>query len=195
MINVIPAYYLSRVHQIGVVRAVEWIRDTKEVEGVIFLMPCHSTPFHAAVHREEVYMRFLTCEPPVSIPGEDRRDVERYMDEADVFYADPGAFIMRYFTDDGALKMNEVEGQAYKIESFKWPSHLLIFEALRESVREVFELQGYRLVCRFKSNRSANNSSTRIGMTTTDEEETYWSIVAHPNKFTSSSSLLFATSR
>lgn len=72
VLNTVPAYYLSRVHQVGVVDAVEWIRDiaaakSEGVTGALFLMPCHSTPFQAVLHNRELDARFLTCEPPINI--------------------------------------------------------------------------------------------------------------------------------
>lgn len=34
------------------------------VDGILFLMPCHSTPFQCILHNPNIPMRFLTCEPP-----------------------------------------------------------------------------------------------------------------------------------
>lgn len=67
-LNAIPACYLSLIHQRGVMRVMRYISETP-VDGVVFLMPCHSTPFYSAVHKD-VYMRFLTCEPPIMHPQE-----------------------------------------------------------------------------------------------------------------------------
>ncbi|KAJ3041138.1 hypothetical protein HDV00_009852 [Rhizophlyctis rosea] len=68
--NGIMAYYFSRVHQRGVLAVMDWLRrevrtwndDTEK--GILFVMPCHSTPYYAYLHRN-VTMRFITCEPPI----------------------------------------------------------------------------------------------------------------------------------
>ncbi|KAL3901711.1 MAG: hypothetical protein SGCHY_000389 [Lobulomycetales sp.] len=144
VLNTVPAYYLSRVHQVGVVDAVEWIRDiaaakSEGVTGALFLMPCHSTPFQAVLHNRELDARFLTCEPPINISS-----LEGYMDEADVFYADPAKFLDTYFRESGKEDV-QVPGQEYSIKTFRWASHILIFEALEEDVRDRLLTRGYRL--------------------------------------------------
>jgi phosphatidylinositol glycan class B len=50
--------------------------------SVLFLMPCHSTPHQSHLHREDVNLRFLTCEP--NLEGE-----SNYVDEADWFFERP----------------------------------------------------------------------------------------------------------
>lgn len=87
--NLILAVYFSRVHKRGVVQVAEWIRrqayETRKqniinskldvhnsnddggvggLQSVLFLMPCHSTPFYSTVHLD-IPMRYITCEPPL----------------------------------------------------------------------------------------------------------------------------------
>lgn len=52
-----------------------------------FLMPCHSTPWRSHLVFPDIKAWALTCEPPVHIT--DRSERDKYMDEADIFYADP----------------------------------------------------------------------------------------------------------
>lgn len=68
------------------------------------------------------------------------------MDEADVFYADPAKFLDTYFRESGKEDV-QVPGQEYSIKTFRWASHILIFEALEEDVRDRLLTRGYRLVC------------------------------------------------
>eukprot|EP00158_Paraphelidium_tribonemae_P004736 Partr_v1_DN26938_c0_g1_i7_m7192 putative phosphatidylinositol glycan anchor biosynthesis, class B len=65
--QVFIAIYLGNFHQAGVMDAVRWIHSSDVVsEGsVFFAMPCHSTPFHSHIHRQDIDLLFLTCEPPV----------------------------------------------------------------------------------------------------------------------------------
>lgn len=93
--NVVPAGYLSFVHQRGtldVMSSVQTIARTYRDEfdqppKFLFLMPCHSTPFHSHVHYNAT-MRFLRCEPNF-------HDDQTYTDEADTFYKDPVSWLRR----------------------------------------------------------------------------------------------------
>ncbi len=40
-------------------------RSMVGVDGILFLMPCHSTPFQCILHKADIPMRFITCEPPI----------------------------------------------------------------------------------------------------------------------------------
>lgn len=92
-------------------------------------MPCHSTPHQAYLHRPDVRLRFLTCEPPLGCvppPLAAKRDTHRtdrpgvdlkaYRDEADQFYDDPDAWL----------------GRLLPLEAL--PSHVIMFEPLVERV-------------------------------------------------------------
>ncbi|CAN6616176.1 hypothetical protein TRVA0_006S02476 [Trichomonascus vanleenenianus] len=109
LINAPVAYYFSTYHQRGVIDVVDFLRNGRSVTSVGFLMPCHSTPWQAHLHKD-IPSWFLTCEPPIHVA-----DRESYLDEADLFYEDPIAFL------DTHIKT--------------WPSHLVFFEALEPTVR------------------------------------------------------------
>ena len=58
--------------------------------GVLFLMPCHSTPFHASLHPHRLRLRNLDCSPPPPPPQRHGHTVEwEPMDETARFYAAP----------------------------------------------------------------------------------------------------------
>ena len=64
-------------------------------DEILILMPCHSTPFHSHIHRNDLKdrMRFLTCEPDLSgLEGRREKDMN-YIDEAEVFYNDPNKWL------------------------------------------------------------------------------------------------------
>ncbi|RKO96771.1 hypothetical protein CAUPRSCDRAFT_11537 [Caulochytrium protostelioides] len=83
--------FFGRWHQRGVVAVVDFLRaetahpqgltsarsgdgdDAGGRGGLLFLMPCHSTPFLADLDRPGVPMRFLRCEPPLAPAMQQRR--------------------------------------------------------------------------------------------------------------------------
>ncbi|TDZ61676.1 GPI mannosyltransferase 3 [Colletotrichum trifolii] len=59
---------------------------------VLFLTPCHSTPWRSHLHHPSLRARALTCEPPLhTAPNSPER--LNYRDEADRFYDDPQTFL------------------------------------------------------------------------------------------------------
>lgn len=84
--NTFLGVYLSRVHQSGVIRVMDYLRD--EIDngngrGIFFALPCHSTPFYGYLHRN-VPMKFITCEPPLGLV-----DTINYKDETELFFVNP----------------------------------------------------------------------------------------------------------
>jgi GPI mannosyltransferase 3 len=65
--NCIIGFYFSRVHKRGVYDMIYWLRKEviqKRVTDVLFLMPCHSTPYYSHIHYN-IPMKYITCEPPL----------------------------------------------------------------------------------------------------------------------------------
>ncbi|KAI8846600.1 Alg9-like mannosyltransferase family-domain-containing protein [Chytridium lagenaria] len=152
--NAASAWYLGTVHQRGVVDVMGFLRKEVRrdgVDGVVFLMPCHSTPFYSHLHAN-VPMRFLTCSPPLT-------GAKGYVDEADVFYENPGKFLERYFDGrvgnktvvgmGGKEEVVSVPGQEYTIQRYKWPSHVVFFEALKKDLVGIFDGSNYKECARF----------------------------------------------
>ncbi|KAK6529977.1 glycosylphosphatidylinositol anchor biosynthesis [Orbilia ellipsospora] len=156
-LNLPIAYYTAYVHQRGVVDVANWLRkehyalsvppatlgedwdilDAKYKARVGFLMPCHSTPWGSymweAIRRNHTTSGpqpnawFLTCEPPLGIPIEDRRS---YLDEADQFYANTTEFLMQWFGTPPVLAVGEKGYAQGGIDRNKrWPEKLVTFEA------------------------------------------------------------------
>jgi len=83
ILNIPPAFYLSTVHQRGVMDAVSWLREEESSRSVLVLMPCHSLPLHSHLHLQPLHnIRLLSCEPNLS-------GVEKYEDEAEQFFRSP----------------------------------------------------------------------------------------------------------
>ncbi|VDK88379.1 unnamed protein product [Dibothriocephalus latus] len=62
----------------------------------LFLMPCHTTPYISYLHRN-ISLRLLACDPDLSaLTG---GDPAAYVDEAEVFYADPLAWLKAKYSE------------------------------------------------------------------------------------------------
>ncbi|TFK76245.1 glycosyltransferase family 22 protein [Pluteus cervinus] len=151
-------------------------------EGVGFLMPCHSTPGHAYLHRPELAksMWALGCEPPL-----ERQNLSEYHDQTDVFYISPKAYLEHYFptvvnasfplsplstsipgapaphrTIPPQTTHDGVVGYPWRHE---WPRRLVFFGSLlgREGVRELLISRGY--VEEWKRGREWEGEGNRKG--------------------------------
>lgn len=130
LINIPIALYLSLFHQRGVISVVNYIGNNPDIVKASFLMPCHSTPMHAHIHREDLHDHIvsLSCEPLIPkgllpVPSGE------YNDEADVFYQDPIKFLQG---NPGFLA-----------------PHIVFFEALKPSIEPILEVYGYTFEKRF----------------------------------------------
>ncbi|KAF1981112.1 glycosyltransferase family 22 protein [Aulographum hederae CBS 113979] len=157
------AYYVSQVHQRGVVDVVHWLRHEHEhmqrnvVENVkgdeawetsknmtlAFLMPCHSTPWRSHLVHPSIEAWALTCNPPVEIPLADRTT---YLDEADIFYADAAQWTGENMIDS---PLPSSTGDSSIAEGKRvWPDYLVFFEALEGEMVGILgilgEERGYR---------------------------------------------------
>ncbi|KAF7900841.1 hypothetical protein EAF00_003062 [Botryotinia globosa] len=94
-----------------------------------FLMPCHSTPWRSQLVYSGLGAWALGCEPPVHLEGAER---ERYRDEADRFYDEPGRFLREVMLVDG-------EGVGVGGTKKVWPRYIVGFEGVEKVVREFYE--------------------------------------------------------
>ncbi|CAG5121205.1 unnamed protein product [Candidula unifasciata] len=120
--NLIPALYFCLLHQRGTVMVTKFIYDTslkKPDSDVLFLMPCHSTPYYSYIHNN-ISMRFLTCEP--NLMG-----VSNYTDEADLFYQDPKGWLRKEYMHAGQ----------------SWPAILVYFDVLQKDISDILLQAGY----------------------------------------------------
>ncbi|XP_067678293.1 GPI mannosyltransferase 3-like [Haliotis asinina] len=125
--NIPMALYFCLIHQRGTVDVMKFIHDAsieKNVD-VLFLMPCHSTPYYSYVHRN-ISMRFLTCEPNL-------QQLDNYTDEAEVFFHDP----VRWLKTE------------YSGTRLSWPSHIIYFSPLQGTVGSLLNQNGYKQCARY----------------------------------------------
>ncbi|KAL5614762.1 hypothetical protein BROUX41_004851 [Berkeleyomyces rouxiae] len=106
VVNLVVGGYLGSAHQGAPISVLEFLRDEYTARYtsapspalgagdnfVLFLMPCHSTPWRSHLLHPTLKARALSCEPPLhTAPNTPER--ETYLDESDRFYAAPSKFL------------------------------------------------------------------------------------------------------
>ncbi|KAF8033804.1 hypothetical protein BT93_C0153 [Corymbia citriodora subsp. variegata] len=122
--NIPMGLYMSLVHQRGSEDVMNFLsREAAKdrVKSVLFLMPCHATPYYSTLHRD-LPMRFLDCSPS------EERGVP---DESDSFMMDPLGFTKELAND------------------WSLPSHIVLFESEERALREFLLLHSFKEVKRF----------------------------------------------
>ncbi|XP_050373229.1 mannosyltransferase APTG1 isoform X2 [Argentina anserina] len=122
--NIPMALYMSLVHQRGT-EDVTYYLSKEVVEGkvtdILFLMPCHATPYYSTVHRD-LPMRFLDCTPS---------EEKGIPDESDQFLMDPVGFASEF--------------------SKKWslPSHIVLFDSEEKKLQDFLVSNSFKEIKRF----------------------------------------------
>ncbi|XP_071237261.1 GPI mannosyltransferase 3-like [Salvelinus alpinus] len=119
--NLVPALYTGLLHQRGTLDVMGHLQtlcdnsepSTPPLPEVLFLMPCHSTPFYSHIHCP-MKMHFLECPPDLT--GD-----KSYVDEAERFFADPHHWLTSFpYTS-------------------MLPTHLVFFDVLKKEVSAFLE--------------------------------------------------------
>lgn len=126
--NVFISYYMTRIHESGVISVVDYLVETvPEDESIGFLMPCHSTPLQSYFNSNHKIWA-LSCEPPLQ-----GQHLDTYMDESDIFYNDQLSFLEKF--DD-------------------WTDYLVVFDALPSTTKHYLQdTQNYKQVLRIFNSR------------------------------------------
>ncbi|XP_021771583.1 GPI mannosyltransferase 3-like [Chenopodium quinoa] len=122
--NIPMGLYMSLVHQRGPEDVMQYIARESlngEVRSVLFLTPCHATPYYSAIH-QNLPMRFLDC-----TPSEQRGTP----DESDRFMLDPRGFATEL------------------AKNWSLPSHIVLFDSEERKLKEFLISQSFREVKRF----------------------------------------------
>ncbi|XP_069127470.1 GPI mannosyltransferase 3-like [Argopecten irradians] len=127
VVNIPAALYFGLIHQRGTVVVMKYLYDQSldKSMDVLFLTPCHSTPYYSYLH-QNISMRMLTCEPNLS-------QKKNYTDEADQFYNDPVRWLK----------------QEYKVKLTPLPSHIVYFNNLQTNISEFLTQSGYKKCASF----------------------------------------------
>nr|XP_009393657.1 PREDICTED: GPI mannosyltransferase 3 isoform X2 [Musa acuminata subsp. malaccensis] len=122
--NVPMALYMSSIHQRGSEDVMIYLSKEAhkgKVRSILFLMPCHSTPYYSTLHHD-LPMRFLDCTPS---------DTKGILDESDRFMIDPLGFVMSMFTNSSL------------------PSHIVLFSSEEKQLRELLISYSFDEIKRF----------------------------------------------
>ncbi|KAI5899481.1 glycosyltransferase family 22 protein [Schizophyllum commune H4-8] len=157
----IPAsLYVVLIHNSAPISAVAYLHNlpasanATSVVGV--LMPCHSLPGQAYLHRSDFadlrVMWSLGCEPPLGLNPE---AAESYMDQTTVFFDNPRQYLVdRFPTGVNAsfppspkpFTPPTSAGDLSQDWRHEWPRYLVLYGALlhHEDVRVLLHQKGYR---------------------------------------------------
>ncbi|KAL1332609.1 hypothetical protein HN51_061385 [Arachis hypogaea] len=122
--NIPMSLYMSLVHQRGPEDVMNHLaREARhgKVKNILFLTPCHATPYYSVLHRN-LPMRFLDC-----TPSEERG----VLDESDHFLMDPVSFLSEY------------------AKNMSLPSHIVLFDSEEQKLKNLLNSYDYREERRF----------------------------------------------
>ncbi|KAL8149527.1 mannosyltransferase APTG1-like isoform X2 [Apium graveolens] len=122
--NVPMALYMSMVHQRGAEEIMNYLSqeaNSGKVESVLFLTPCHATPYYSTLH-QNVPMRLLDCSPS---------DTKGIPDESDRFMMDPAGFALEF------------------AKNWSVPSHIVLFDSQERLLKDFLALHSFQENRRF----------------------------------------------
>ncbi|KAJ1996955.1 glycosylphosphatidylinositol anchor biosynthesis [Coemansia thaxteri] len=166
--NVPPTLYLNLVHQRGSVDVMEYLRSeaqSRRIDDVGFLMPCHSTPFYSHLH-QPIPMWFLSCEPPL-----ERALLSTHYWEANEFELNPIGFLHKIFQPATGQPAGGVVSSANDIRAVNRiyqpgqarpkPSHLVLYGCMAARIHLELAALGYRECARFFNTHFSIDSRRR----------------------------------
>ncbi|XP_019162244.1 PREDICTED: GPI mannosyltransferase 3 [Ipomoea nil] len=122
--NLPMALYMSMVHQRGTEDVMNYL-SVEAVDGnvrnILFLTPCHATPYYSTLHRN-LPMRFLDCTPS---------EEKGMLDESDRFMLDPVGFATEF------------------AKNWSLPSHIVMFDAQEKLLKDFLVSHNFMEVKRF----------------------------------------------
>ncbi|KAF9662687.1 hypothetical protein SADUNF_Sadunf18G0080200 [Salix dunnii] len=126
--NIPMALYMSLVHQYARQRGTEDVMiylskeaQNQKIKGILFLMPCHATPYYSTLHYD-LPMRILDCSPS---------EEKGIPDESDHFMMDPVSFVSTLMTNRSL------------------PSHVVLFDSEEQLLRDFLISHSFTEIRRF----------------------------------------------
>ncbi|KAI0707643.1 Alg9-like mannosyltransferase family-domain-containing protein [Earliella scabrosa] len=150
--------YVALFHERAQIEVMHYLRHLPpdRSTSIGFLMPCHSTPWQAYLHRPDLAtdgaLWAMGCEPPL-----EGQDVDEYKDQTDVFYESPIQYLTSRFPKevDPSFPPSPIPRSAPGVATanpypwrHEWPQNLVLFGALleEEGVVDLLSKQGYKEV-------------------------------------------------
>jgi len=137
-----PALYFSMWHQIGSIAVMPFLSNAVSANsthsgGILFLTPCHQTPYTTHMHNSHVSMRFLECPPKCFWCDDENVSNFDHVDESERFFHNPGAWLATaYGAQDCVYSRNDhsvgvfVERDGHVVpfcDGTLVPSHVVMF--------------------------------------------------------------------
>ncbi|KAF5956676.1 hypothetical protein HYC85_003901 [Camellia sinensis] len=122
--NLPMALYMSLVHQRGTEDVMNYLSKearNEKVESILFLTPCHATPYYSTLHRN-LPMRFLDCSPS---------EEKGVLDESDRFMMDPVGFASEF------------------AKNWSLPSHIVLFDSQEKLLKDFLTSHSFQEKRRF----------------------------------------------
>ncbi|CAK8564240.1 unnamed protein product [Lathyrus sativus] len=122
--NIPMTLYMSLVHQRGPEDVMNHLAKEAfqgKVKSILFLTPCHATPYYSMLHRN-LPMQFLDCTPS---------EEKGVLDESDRFMKDPVSFMSKF------------------ANNWSLPSHIVLFDSEEQKLRSFLISLDYREEKRF----------------------------------------------
>jgi hypothetical protein len=126
--------------------------------SVLFLMPCHSTPWHASLHPYRMeHLRALDCSPPPP-STESTADISQndHPHETDLFYSDPEAV---------TLKLLDEYREEQQFKSHMNPvgyTHIAMFSDMAARLQPLLEQRGFSF-SRRNATAADHTAYSRVG--------------------------------
>lgn len=185
LLPVPTSIYVAFFHCTGQIEVMSYLRSLP-VDGsttIGFLMPCHSTPWQAYLHRPDLAhpgkMWALGCEPPLMV-----RDKARYRDQTDLFFESPIGYVLSHFPSqvdpsfppspfpssvpDASFVsiLGEIESRNSSWDMgwrHEWPKYIVMFGALLQEpgMLSLLQEKGYREI--WKGGREWDGDERRKG--------------------------------
>uniref|UniRef100_A0AC34G2V4 Mannosyltransferase n=1 Tax=Panagrolaimus sp. ES5 TaxID=591445 RepID=A0AC34G2V4_9BILA len=131
IVNVIAAIFFCKFHQRGVLEATKDIvedislrRPSNSIVHIVQLTPCYSMPQYAYFHQLPVEHHMLDCTPNLL-------NKPNYIDESDLFHADPVKFL--YNADN------------YEEYLLHRHSYVVIYKKTYQKISSILKETGYRI--------------------------------------------------
>ena len=125
-LNVVLALYLSMVHQAAPNAVMQYLSTQKNIHGIIFLTPCHGTPFYSHLH-QDVPMKFLECPPNFHYNDSN-------IDQSEAFFENPTKAIAElelkkfnfvvFYEKLLPLIQDQLSGHGFQLCKSFWHTHL-----------------------------------------------------------------------
>ncbi|XP_023535348.1 GPI mannosyltransferase 3 [Cucurbita pepo subsp. pepo] len=137
--NIPMGLYMSLVHQRGTEDVMNHLAKeavSEKVKSILFLMPCHSTPYYSTLHRN-LPMRFLDCTPSEEkeIPVESDRFLTNPLDFASEFAKNwtETSHIVLFESEERPLK-DFLKSHSFKEDKRFFHAHFKVDRDLQSSV-------------------------------------------------------------